>query len=290
MKKIIAYFFAFVLFLGMGGCKKGDLISDPAALTIGSYITLVKSNNTRIDYSNLSTSKVSITVREFGTPVDKIKVHVTKGSSTTDRSQWKFVKEFTYSGETTLEVSATEIAAALGIPVTGLEPGVTYTLYNQIIAKDGRIFDIANTFGEFAGFATYNMVLTWAAVIVCPFVAPMAGDYTVIQDDWVDWSPGDIVKITDGPDANQINISKVWPNPAFGDVVAPLVVSVDPATGTATIPDGVTWGDYGSYKAVTGTGSTGFVFSCTGRVALRIHILAPPFGDQGFFNLVLQKI
>ena len=84
------------------------------------------------------------------------------------------------------------------------------------------------------------MVPTWAAIIVCPFTGSMAGNYRVIQDDWVDWSPGDIVQVTDGPGANQVNISKVWPNPANGSAVSPFVVSVDPATGAATIPSGVT--------------------------------------------------
>ena len=277
------------MMLAIGSCKKDEVISDPASLAIGSYVTLVKSNNTRIDYSNLSASKVSIVVKEYGTPVDKIKLYVTKGTSTTDRSKWKLIKEVPYNGETQLEVSATEIATALGIPVTGLEPGVTYTIYNQLITKDNRTFDISNTSANVAGLAAYNMVPTWAAIIVCPFTGSMAGNYRVIQDDWVDWSPGDIVQVTDGPGANQVNLSKVWPNPAFGSVVSPLVVSVDPATGTATIPSGVTWGDYGSSTAVTGTGSTGFVFSCTGRIQVRIRITAPPFGDQGFFNLILQK-
>ena len=289
MQKTLSYILFFVMVLATGSCKKDEIISDPASLAIGSYVTLVKSNNTRIDYSNLSTSKVSIVVKEYGTPIDKIKLHVSKGSSTTDRSKWKLIKEVPYNGETLLEVSATEIATALGIPVTGLEPGVTYTIYNQLITKDNRTFDISNTFPEFAGLTQYNMVLTWSAVIVCPFTGSMAGNYRVIQDDWVDWSPGDIVQVTDGPAANQVNLTKVWPNPAYGSAVSPLVVSVDPATGTATIPSGVTWGNYGTYNAVTGVGSTGFVFSCTGRIQVRIRINASPGGDQGFFNLILQK-
>ena len=286
MQKLLSYIFVFVTVLSIG-CKKETVVSDYKALGIGSYVTLVKAGNSRIDYSNLANSKVSITVKEYGSPIDKIKVYVTQGTADLDRSKWKFVKEFAYSGETLLEVTATQIATALGIPVSGLEPGGTYTLYNQLLTKDARIFDAANTYPDFASISNYNMALTWTAVVVCPFVAPIAGSYKVIKDDWVDWSPGDIVQVTDGPGANQVNISAVWPNPAFGSIISPLVVNVDPASGAATITSGVNWGDYGGI-ASTGTGSSGYVFSCTGQITLKIHVLYNG-GDQGFLNLILKK-
>lgn len=286
MQKLLSYIFVFVAVLSIG-CKKETVVSDYKALGIGSYVTLVSAGNARIDYANLANSKVSITVKEYGSPIDKIKVYVTQGTADLDRSKWKFVKEFAYSGETLLEVTATQIATALGIPVSGLEPGGTYTLYNQLLTKDARIFDAANTYPDFASISNYNMALTWTAVVVCPFVAPIAGSYKVIKDDWVDWSPGDIVQVTDGPGANQVNISAVWPNPAFGSIISPLVVNVDPASGAATITSGVNWGDYGGI-ASTGTGSSGYVFSCTGQITLKIHVLYNG-GDQGFLNLILKK-
>lgn len=289
MQKLLSYILAFVMVLTIG-CKKETVVSDYKSLGIGSYVTLVKAGNARIDYANLANSKVSLTVKEYGSPIDKIKVYVTKGTADLNRANWKFVKEFAYSGETLLEVTAIQIATALGIPPSGLEPGGSYTLYNQIITKDGRTFDAANTFPTFASVSNYNMALTWTAVVVCPFVAPIAGSYKVIKDDWVDWSPGDIVQVTDGPGANQVNLGAVWPNPAYGSVTStPLVVNVDPATGAATIPSGINWGDYGSFIASTGTGSSGYVFSCTGRITLKIRVIAGGYGDQGFLNLILQK-
>ncbi len=118
-------------------------------------------------------------------------------------------------------------------------------------------------------------------------LAPIAGKYTVVQDDWVDWSPGDEVDVLDGAVANTINISKVWPNPAYGSVVNPLTITVNPATGAATIPSGLVWGDYGSL-ASTGAGSSGFAFSCTGLITMSIRIV---YGgsDFGSYKLILQK-
>ncbi|MGI8601170.1 MAG: hypothetical protein ACR2KB_18090 [Chitinophagaceae bacterium] len=279
-------------FVSMAGCKKKEIISDFETLGVGSYVTLVRTNSNTLNFSSIASSSVSITVREKGTPVDKIKIYVSQGGRTLDKSKWKFIKEVSYTGDSvTLTVTSQEIATALGLSsVNNLTPGSSYTLYNEVITKDGQIFNIINT--PQSGISNYNMALTWGAAVVCPFTGNAAGDYRVVTDTWQDWSPGDIVQVTDGPGANQINLSKVWPNPAFGTTVNPFVVTVNPATGAATIASGVKIGDYSAFGFTldTGPGSSGFVFSCTGRIQLRVRLSAPPFGDQGFFSLILQKI
>jgi len=137
--------------------------------------------------------------------------------------------------------------------------------------------------------------MTWPATVVCPFIGPIGGKYIVVQDDWVDWSPGAEVDVTDGPGANQVNISKVWPNPAIATIVNPLVINVTPATGAATIPSGLVWGRYpdsapGTFYDMSATSpNTGYVFSCTGQIIMNIRLTASGYGDQGSFNLILRK-
>jgi hypothetical protein len=289
MKKIVSILLITSLVVSVG-CKKGDVVSDVKALGTGAYVTLVKATNLRIDYANITNTSVSITVKEYGNPVDKIKIYVTKGGSTSDKTKWKAIKEVPLSGETVLSVKATEIATALGVLPADIVPGGQYTLYNQVITKEGTIYDISNTPSSFYGNSNYNMALLWTAVVVCPFVAPIAGKYKVVYDgDWQDWATGSLVDVLDGPGANQVNLSKVWPNPVYGTAISPfLIVNVDPATGAATIPTG-NWGDYGTYITSTLSGSSGFVFSCTGDITLRIHVNATGFGDQGFLSLILKK-
>ena len=289
MKKILSIITS-VSLLFLFSCKKGDINGAFESQTTGSYVTKVAIGNDKINYANLAASKVDVTVHEYGNPVDKIKIFVSKGNASTDKTTWKLVKEVPYSGDTKLEVSATEIATALGIPVTGLETGATYSLYNQVIGKDGQVHDITNMNSAMYGSPNYNALMTWAAVVVCPFTGNMAGNYRVIKDDWVDWSPGEIVPVTDGPGANKVNLSQVWPNPAYGTTVNPFLVNVDPATGQATITSGVNIGDYGGYTFVTGSGSTGYIFSCTGDIKLVCRMSAPPFGDQGNLGLILKKL
>lgn len=290
MKKYLTYFSIILAVFALGSCKKIDVVQDVNTLGKGSYVTLVKTNNTIIDYSNLSTSKVSITVKEYGSPVDKIKVYVTKGPTTLDRTKWKQVKEVPYSGETVLELTADEIAKGLGIPVTGLETGASYTLYNQVITKDGRSFDIANTNSEVAGNSNYNMALTWAAVVVCPFVSTgFGGNFEVIDDGWGDFNPGEIVTVS-AVTSNSLTIM-LYPAPGVGVNRKAIKVDINPATGAATVASQV-YGDYPQFGianiANKTVGANNYVFSCVGTITLRLNHTAggSNFGD---YTIRLKK-
>ena len=288
-KTIIRLLFVSGVILLAYACTKKKDVSSFDNVTTGAYLNLVKKGNLILDYGNLGTTSADITVKQFGADIEKIKIYATEGLTNLDKSTWKAVKEVPYSGgEIQLKVTATELATGLGIAPAALKTGSPYTFYNELILKDGRIFNPANTNGAFQGISNYNMAMTWQAVVVCPYVPPMAGTYKVIQDDWADWGAGDLVTVTDVP-GNKLDLSAVWPNPIYGSVVTPLVISLDPATGAATIPANLVFGNYGSYNAKTLSGSSGYVFSCTGTVTLVIHVDAGPFGDQGFLKLILKK-
>jgi len=290
MRKILSN----VLMLAAGmvllnSCEKFDVPQDVNTLGKGSYVTLEKTNNLILDFNNLAGSKASIDVKEFGAEQEKLTIYVAPGTPTQDKTKWKKIKEVLNdnNGLYSLSVSGTEIATAIAPAV--ISPGNQYTMYNVITTKDGRTFDYANTATGFSGNPNYNMALAWGAIVVCPFTGSMAGKYIVVQDDWVDWSPGAEVDVTDGPGANQVNISKVWPG--GGIIINPLVIDVKPATGEASIPTGLIWGKYSVNGSQYSTGSpnTGFVFSCTGQIIMDIRIISSGSGDQGSFKLILRK-
>ncbi len=299
MKKLL-YIFTILAILVVGACKKtgNDVnpLSDISSMSIGSYLVLDSTVNLNMNYSSINSSSVSIMVEQYknGLPVDHIVVYVSK-TATYDTTKWYKVKSVAYGGTgTVLSVSGSELATALGVPTSSLSPGTSYVFYNRVYTKSGSFWDVSNT--GYANDGTnliagtnYKSAFSFTANIVCPYSAPMAGTYKVIEDDWQDWNPGDLVLVTDGPGTNQINLSKVWPNPAYGTSVNPLYCVVDPATGVATVPAGITWGNYGSYTTTTLSGSTGNVFSCTGLISLKIHFTASGYGDQGYNKLILQK-
>ncbi|MCX8019212.1 MAG: hypothetical protein N2747_01810 [Chitinophagaceae bacterium] len=295
MRKIISVLILMALVLT--SCKKGQINGDYRELGIGSYLTRVAIGNIIIDYSNLSNSKVDVTVREYGTPVSKVIVYVTKGSSaTTNKSLWKKVKEFPYNGDTKLEITAAELAAALNIPVTGLETGETYTFYNQAVSKDGQVHDITNTGSGFYGNPNYNMLMTWQAVVVCPFNAAAWGGVgavfsaRVLEDGWADYSPGDIISNIEITSPTQLKFNRMWLTDPSD--TRPVLVNINAATGAATVPRQI-YGDYAAFGisdiSCASTGTNNWVFSCVNRITLTLNHMAGTV-NYGTYVLRLQKL
>jgi hypothetical protein len=255
----------------------------------GAYLTLVQQNNGLLNAVDVN-STVGQKVSSYGEAVESINLYVS-ATATVDKTKWKLIKNIPFNGETTVSATNAQIATALGLTPGALAPGSVFHLYNEAVLKDGRKFSSYNTSDiDLENQAPFNVAFHFTATVVCPYnPATIAGTYAVVKDDWQDWIVGDLVEVKAGAGTNQIDLSQVWPNPAFANVISPLTVTVEPVSGTATIPANVSFGNYGAYTAVTSTGNTGFVFSCTGQISIRVHILAPPFGDQGFFQLILQK-
>jgi hypothetical protein len=280
MKK--TYIFSLLLPLLILSCTKAKNFYDE--LGQGAYLTLVRQNNGLLNAVDPN-STIGQVVSSNGQSVESINLYVS-ATATVNKANWKLIKNIPFSGETTIVASNREIATALGLTPGALAPGSVYHLYNEAVLKDGSKFSSANTSDiDLQNQPAFNVAFHFTATVVCPYnPATIAGTYTVVKDDWQDWTPGDLVDVTAGAGANQVDLSSVWPNPAFGNVVTPFTITVNPTTGTATIPSGVTWGNYGGFLAITDPGSTGFVFSCTGQISLRVNIKG-----QGFFQLILQK-
>lgn len=305
MKKTIIILIGVASLIGFGiSCKKtgGNInpLSDISNLALGSYLVLDSTLNLNFDNTNIATSTVGITVSYYkgGEPVTSILLYAAAGS-TYDTTKWHLIKTVAYSGSgTKLTVNGTELSTALGVPSSSFTPGSYYTFYTRIVTKSGKTYDVNNT-GNNAGSGlvtgpTYFSAYFFTAYITCPFTGGMAGKYEVIADDWADWSAGAEVTVMDGPGANQIDLSKVYPGGSSSVVVNQhLVVNVDAATGTASIPK-VNIGSYSSggtqYTAEGGNANdvAGYVFSCTGYITLLIDFSANG-GDLGTYRLILQK-
>ena len=289
MKKIISsLFYTALVAIAMSSCQKGEVVQDVNSLSIGSYVTLVTAGNNIIDATNLAGSKVSASVKEYGAEQEKLIVYVTKAPQTSDRTKWKKVKEYANNGGTyNLEVSGQEIASALGAPPA---PGETYVLYNQVITKDGRSFDVANTLPDLATVAQYNLRLTWNAVVVCPFVpAQAAGTYVITRDTW-DGSVGELVRITS--DKNTEAVAAVLYPYAEPPGITPVKITITPATGASVVAK-QTYGSYVSYGPqfanMTCEGTGGFFFSCAGTFSISLTHKLADGTNYGVYPYSLKK-
>ena len=281
MKKAYSLSLFFILLL-LSCNKPADFYDE---LVKGSYLTLVRQENALLNALDPA-SIVGQVVNYYGEPVETVNLYVS-ATATVDKTKWKLLKNIPFNGETTITTTNTVIATALGLTPGALAPGSVFHLYNEAVLKDGRTFGSYNTSDvDLENQAPFNAAFHWTATVVCPYdPSTIAGTYEVRRDDWQDWGVGEYVEVTAGAGANQIDLSQVWPNPAFGDVVSPLTLNVNPATGVVTIPVGVTFGNYGGFMAITDPGSSGFIFSCTGQINVRISIRG-----QGLNQLNLKKI
>lgn len=267
----------------MSSCQKGEVVQDVNSLGTGSYVTLTKAGNLNVDATNLAAT-VSIEVAEYGSPQDKIIMYVTRGNTSLDRSTWKKIKEVPISnGSYTLVVSGNEIRTAVGVTPA---PGDQFTIYNQIVTKDGRTFDVVNTGADFAGLPAYNMALTWKATVVCPFIpTAAAGTYEITADNW-DGAVGETVAVT--ATANSATLTHAFP---YADPPGrnPLVITITPTTGGAVVAR-QTYGSYGTgFENFRAEGS-GFFFSCTGIITLSLTHTLPSGTNYGTYPLRLKKI
>ena len=283
MKKLLALITITSLLLT--SCYKTDP-SNPFGsvdnFAVGSYLTLVEEFGLQVNSSDLANANVGISVDEYGTPVQDIVLYIADGSAA-DPDTWREIKTIPFAGTgTEIRCTGPEMSAALGYDPL---PGVTYTMINQIITTDGRTFDLSNT-AAFESQSAYNMAMRWEVSVVCSFdAAASAGDYVIEVDTWQDYSPGDVVPdaIVAGPGANQLTMN-VYPSPAYGTPVNPIIIDVDPTTGNATVPK-VEYGEYSG--TVYSAEGTGIVFSCTGSISLTLTHSAG--GGSGVYKLVMQK-
>ncbi len=295
MKKIFNKILIAIAFTALvSSCQKDDLALNNPFVDInnlgkGAYVTLNSTTNVNLNFAAIDASSVGVKIDPYdnGVKIKEVKLYVFKGSSS-DPKAWKLVKTVPMAGTTTIAATGAEIAKAYGTTSAALfAPGQFYTFYHQIVTEDGKTYDISNTVGALESATGYRACMRWTAYVICPFTGGMTGTYKVIQDDWEDWAPGDLVKVTDGA-AGEINLSDVWPNPKYGDKIGSgLTIKVNAQTGAASLGTTALFADYG--YTVKATSVSGYVFSCTGYIGLKIGLFATGYGDQGTKNLILQK-
>ena len=294
MKKILYSIFFCSLLFAVSSCKKTDGEINPLSslsnFGIGSYLVLDKVINTSLVYETAANSKVGVMAHAYTgaiDPVDHVDLYVAAGS-TYDTTKWKFVKTIAFKDTTSTEIAATgsDLAKALGIAPAAFKAGSGYSFYIRVFAKSGARYDVNNTGTNggsgLLGGPTYNTMFNFGAFIVCGYTN-MAGTYKVITDDWADWSPGDLVTVKAGTVANTLDMSAVWPNPDYGTVVNPWIITIDPATGAITGTTKTVFAAYGATQ-VSATAISGYAFACTGQ--LKMTVTLGPYGNN---NLVLQK-
>lgn len=280
-----------ILLLSVGAfmavsCHKDNLIQNVSSYGIGSYLNLVETENLLLDATNAAASTIAIKVKPVGSDLQKVIIYAVDGGPDPDESNWKLVKEVAVTDSVfTLAVTGAELASALGIPVSDIQPGQQYTFYNQMVTVDGRVFDISNTEDDIEGQPAFNSVFNWTATVVCPYTQNMTGQFTIAVDDW-DGNVGGDIEVVAGPGENEITLKTPFP---FADDPKDVIVSIDPVTGFATVAKQV-YGGYPGFPdiSVQSVGSNNFVFSCKETLDITLNHTSAA-GNFGNYRYVLVR-
>jgi hypothetical protein len=198
----------------------------------------------------------------------------------------------------TVPIKLSEFAAAVGLTVDELGGGDLFTIHNQVVMNDGRVYpdslklgenkfvNVENSFFTAAGSTSYTTTLSFA--VLCPFIASEAvGTYQITRDDAeVFFEAGYEPEVVAGPGENEVTFKNLFAHPQDYDIV----VEVDPATDIATVRKQVAW-DSDNFGFGLGEASIeggGLYFSCTGFITLDLEHTVPGV-NFGTYKLEMTK-
>ncbi|HVX26917.1 MAG TPA: hypothetical protein VHB70_11280 [Parafilimonas sp.] len=122
--------------------------------------------------------------------------------------------------------------------------------------------------------------------VFCNYVPSVYdGNFVVVEDDWADYHPGDVVPVT------KIDDTHFSFEYAAADA-KPIVVTVDPITNITSI-DKVEFGNYGpgtgNFYAQSVSSPNNYVLPCQGVFSVVFDIQSDVLGDYGAIRVVMRK-
>ncbi|WP_298793816.1 hypothetical protein [uncultured Allomuricauda sp.] len=185
-----------------------------------------------------------------------------------------------------LQITLQEALTALGIPSDGFTGGDSFTIRLELVLTDGRSFTNIDATGNVSGGSFFSSPYSYSALLVCPFDQSIFdGNYTVIDDVWADYTPGQSVPVVPGDEPNQVFILSTNNPFITNPSTSYMILEVDPENGNVTISSNEPF-DYGTPGAPfpIAVGGTGTVNTCNGAIDLNVD-----FVGQGIFHFELEK-
>ncbi len=207
----------------------------------------------------------------------------------------------------TFSYTSQSLADAIGINVDDFTFGDNFEFTGFATRNDGVVFNginptfdtdkltigVGNTEPNLH-LDNYNSAMSFGTIVACAehIASEMPGIWTVVRDDWADYSPGDTLEVVAGPNDNTFHIL-ANNNPYINNsATAYMIIEVD-GTGNVINATSNEPFDFGvPIVPNDAAGGGGLIFSCVGVIDLRHDWLSP---DQtliyggGNHRLILTK-
>lgn len=243
MKKHICYFL-FALTLLATSCSKNDgPVPKNVNLERVPEPQVVKNGGSQaIDVTNLSSFQGKFDVGVyFSSDVKPLKYDVIIRKNG-DNSTVKVFKADVTVFPTTLTISSADLASLFG---TAVILGDSYDISVDVYTQSGKKYEAFPTIGAGYGSGIVSQPNASTSIIykaICQYNPDVyQGNFVVLEDEFADLAPGDIVVLTKIDDTH---FSYIYPS-GFNPI--PIIVTVDPLTNSLTI-NKQKFGDYFTWQ------------------------------------------
>ena len=276
----------FLLLVGFWSCKS-DYVPPFEAINKGGFVRYEVINNGSIDIADPS-SVYSADLVAPGLNVASYDLDVTlfRGPDVlgTPNARLTSISSF----PTTLNISAQDIANAVGVNVSEITAGDKASVDATVTNAAGETYTADNFTGDLFNPGE-RQAMRFDVFISCPFVtAEAVGNYLIVTDNFgTTTDPDRLIEAVAGPGENEITFKNLFSHDGNWDVT----VIVDPATADATVEQQPAWScdDLGCpYGDGTVDGGGGFFFSCSGFLTINLTFRVAA-GSFGTYLLELQK-
>lgn len=269
MKKLIIFnlFFAIALLIG---CKKEDgfLPKEVVVDRVPQPSVVKNGGSANIDLTNLNSFAGKFDVSLLypsDVPPTKMDIVVRKNNAGV-----KTYKADVTAFPSTFTITAAEIATLFG---TAIVIGDNYDVGVDIYTQNGKKYEafpaVGAAYGNTGVANQPNFSPTVRYSAVCAYNAALfgTGNYIVLQDDWADYSVGDVVVLTQ-IDANRISFKY------SAAAAQPIIITINPTTNVTSVASQV-YGNYGPpygdfTAASVANNAANVVLPCAKEIGVRL--------------------
>jgi hypothetical protein len=271
----------------ISGCRKDDNPKVPDFEKVPvPQITLAEGSGDKIPVSDPASYSATIVVDnyfKFSEAPKQIDVLVIKNG---DALNQKSLQSGITSFPTNITLSGQQLVDLFG----PIEEGDEFTIGADITTQDGKKYSAFSTDGITYAPGIFNMpgsspelILTGANICFFDPADFTAGDYEVIVDEWVDYTPGTIIPVAKIDDTH-------YSFKYNADNANPIIMEIDPNTNAVTVAP-VMYGDYGGAQVTAKSVEGSEVDPCDVSFHLILNHNAPDFGgDLGDYAIILRKV
>lgn len=299
MKKIVLSFLSFsVLF----SCSENETVTDTSAVDKGGFAVFA---NKVIQTADKSAGKYVADITDAGDNIASYEI-VSVSANIGGVIFPAEVVSYRYTLPTKLELDLGTLAGLFGMTATDINYGDVFNIIAKVTTKDGRVFGgaipfttgvvptptltnpINNTTTD-ALNGGYKSAMKFSFTVACPNYdqSSMLGTYIITDNDWDEYvwrTPTNYtVQCVAGPRPNSLKFVN------FSNVGTDLIVDIDPAAQSATSAKVKIYSNFYTYGDSFAEGKSGLVFSCIGKINLKMQYTVGAGTFSGLWDFTLTK-